>query len=432
MHVNPSISRRAARSSFFSGVIGYGAVTAILIASSIKNNTSDIANSEWWGAYQDASIIVFLKSQNTTILILSALLLMFGALRSAKMVPLFRHATLLLLTFYLYIIIRTLVPASGLAMKFTLSFLVALGMAFNLYYTWASENIEDSARRMFYAITIAAFWIVLVNFYNVLTGNGRVPGFNRLIGVGGHPNFTGVQLALGTPFLLMGALRRRSIWVLVFGGALAINLYLLLMTGSRTAILTASVAVIVAVSIRFKLSLSQFAVFSMSGLVLAALFLYLLSLTDLMHVGSDSLFYRGENTRAGTFAYLLQSISESPFSGLGRFEGLPENSLLRAWAAFGLGTPLFLLAIPLAALFRFRKLVWASKSLTYIAAIAGCFAGLIMGSLTEGYLVDAFSYPMLTFCVLTIFSDRAESVRLRVAAPSIESSHINFGRSGNG
>lgn len=394
-----------------SDLIGYGSIAIVLVAAATKNNTDAIAGSEWWSAYTDAPIISAIKSFYPLILVAAAALLLAGAARAAVRLPRFRLATNLLTALYLYIFVRALVPAPDLALKYVLTIFVSLGIALNLGFSWISETIEESCEKVFLAVLISSLWIVATNFYNVLTGNGSVPGQARLIGVAGHPNFTGVQLALGVPFLLMGAFGPGRLKALVCFAALPVSLYLLLLTGSRTALVVLFVAVSVTVYVKLRMRFIHAFILGLASLPLFLLVIYIASAMGYLSLGQDNAFYRGENTRAETLAFLLNAVAERPFFGLGYFEGLPENSLLRGWAAFGIVLPVLLFCIFFVSLNNYKKIIRRTDNSKAAAALVGSYYGVLTGSALEGYLVDAYSYSMLIFLLLTLFSDRVVSVR---------------------
>lgn len=393
-------------------LIGYGSIAIILIASCTKNNTSSIAESEWWSEYTDAGIISTIKAQYALILLFAAGCLALGASRAAVRMPKLRLGAGLLFLLYYYIIIRTLMPAPDLAVKYVLTIVLTLGVALNLALSGAQETIEESCRKLFLAILVSSFWIIATNFYNVLTGNGFVPGGSRLIGVAGHPNFTGVQLALGVPLLMIGISERRLVFSSACVGALLLSLYMLALTGSRTAVIVLMAGVGMTLFLWLRLNLKSAAV--LAGLVapfLIAAFL-VVSALGYFAVEQSSAFYRGENTRAETFAYLLNAVAERPFWGLGYFEGFPENSQLRTWAAFGMIAFVLLCAVIFVAAANLRRLLQATCNGGRMSALAGVFCGVVVGSVLEGYLIDAFSYSMMIFVVLVVFCDRAKSISL--------------------
>jgi hypothetical protein len=319
----------------------------------------------------------------------------------------------MIILMYLYIITRSLVPAPENAIKFLLSALLAFGISFNLSYSWLNENLDESIRKIFNVLLLSSGWIIFANLLNYMTGHGMVPGASRLIGIAGHPNFTGVHIAIGIPLFLVVILGR-GLLNLAFAVPTAVaGVYLLTLTGSRTALLALAIGVSVATAIVLRIR-PLICLLGLVGIALAAaLALHVLGASGKFSVSESNAFYREENTRAETFTYLLEQVATRPMLGLGYFEGLPENSILRGWAAFGIVVPVFLFIITVITVQRYRMLLALNVERSRLAGLVGCISAILAGSITEGYLVDAFSYAMVCFIIIAIFSDRINLVRRR-------------------
>lgn len=256
-------------------------------------------------------------------------------------------------------------------------------------FAWVYGYIECS--RLLYKSGLAfSFFFIGLNFLNILTGNGYVPGNGRLFGTSIHPNFLGVQLASCLIFVLWGIMKSPGRIKIFMTPVFLVGLVLLVLTGSRTA----------AVSFLVGAWLVMF----VGGYRSAALFVVpLVFISAIGFVVSSSFdFYdrgdAGADTRMSAWASMLNSIIDNPILGVGYPVGKSENSYLRAMVIYGIPYGVFYFLLIVALLY---KLFWRARKLVggYDVVFCSLLAGLMMGAFFEGYLVDIFS---LQVCILSL------------------------------
>jgi O-antigen ligase len=113
---------------------------------------------------------------------------------------------------------------------------------------------------------------------------------------------------------------------------------------------------------------------------------------------------RGEttDTRTAAWARMWAGIVETPFFGLGHFpEDASENSYLRAWASYGI---FYFLGLVFVSFFAITSLVSSTKnaSKTRPFLFLSLSVALVVGGVFEGYLVDAFSFPLICWLFLCV------------------------------
>jgi hypothetical protein len=254
------------------------------------------------------------------------------------------------------------------------------------------------------AVALFSFFLIAANGVEYLSDNGVIPGESRMFGTAGHPNFTGVQLALSSICLFIWP-RRKLIYAKVAGGVgLIIGLFLVVQTGSRTALVMVLSGIILAASSRFTLSTVAKSLWLVgAAVVLFIVYQYLDN--GLLEFSAFSRGLSGEDTRSSVWLSLLGEIAENPLWGNGTHIAFSENSYLRAWAAYGI-----VYAVLLATLaFRILKSHFYSSRFGAADETASLFFGLtgalLLGAIFEGYLLDVFSVPVVFLFYLSCLAD---------------------------
>lgn len=181
---------------------------------------------------------------------------------------------------------------------------------------------------------------------------------------------------------------------------LTCGILLQLLTGSRTALLMLTWGIST-----LWLSKNKFRANIFTALALLALFgsfLFVVINSDV-----DSTFYRGEggsNTRSEVWISMLHLITDRPWLGYGYFIEYSENSYLRSMIAFGIP---FGIALSIATIFCAVILFsqsWINKQIPDKAEhfFFALMSSLLIGGIFEGFLIDSWSLPKLTFILLTI------------------------------
>ncbi|RYD88484.1 MAG: O-antigen ligase domain-containing protein [Sphingobacteriales bacterium] len=240
--------------------------------------------------------------------------------------------------------------------------------------------------------------IVAINGYELLAGGGYASGA-RFFGVAGHPNFLGVQMAF---CCLVGAAHQGQkllISKLARYAVIAISIYILYKSGSRTGIIVLFVGYAAYYTINNP---------AKNTLIFASI----LSFATLMIVASgfmDSLFTEGVyarndvNTRAGVWQDLWDIVKQAPLIGHGYLPDSTANSWLRGWATVGVIYPIFLLLIISSFLKQIVK-AWGTPYLKHASMLIGIFFAITTGSILEGYLFDANSLPIHAWFISLITS----------------------------
>ncbi|MFP3564944.1 O-antigen ligase family protein [Paraburkholderia sp. SIMBA_030] len=240
---------------------------------------------------------------------------------------------------------------------------------------------------------------VLENVYEFILNGAATTWKGRFLGLTNHPNFLGVSAAhscvLLFAFVLDAKIQKRVRFVF---GFLALGAgWLVFASGSRTAFISCIFGLLLLAFISGGKKAIRY-VFMLSPFLLVGAVIYFSSGTSDYDVNSYR-FASTQNTRSETWSALLDNFNGSPFWGVGYQTAGTASSYLRALASSGIFgcVPLaFALVIILA---KWCRLVLFVKRNAYdfrFAAIPLLLTTLT-GAVTEGYLLDLFTLPLLLF-----------------------------------
>lgn len=388
------------RKSWLGLIFNYGTLNIyvvffLLFYGAMKDDTATTLGSEFWGDLKWSPLVLYLKKFSFISLALLAVTAGYFMARSRKFVIGSNICGWLLWSELAYAAARTLFEGSDADIKIVIGSFIQLAIL--IYFNIAITNIGtiDKTGHGFYdnatkGIYYFSAFLVLVNLFNVVTGNGFVPGNPRLFGTSSHPNFLGVQLGISlAATIYYGVFMQKWAGRIFSAIVLLSGLYLLYLTGSRTGIIVFVVASSVGLWSR-----TGFRVYYPA--VLGAIAICLLPLIISVSMGmssSGSSFARAgdANTRAIAWDYLLSIIQEKPMFGLGHFVVFSENSLLRGWASYGAPFALIFTMLFFYAIYMGGKQLLQRRLNNHVCLMFGLLFGLAVGSMLEGYLVDLTS-----------------------------------------
>lgn len=311
----------------------------------------------------------------------------------------FDFLSFLIILLPVYVFARVVVQYPDTASKYGLGAVII--MAICAYFASCRSRLSGHEMIFSVVMALAAFSVGLValNVLSYATGYGFLNRNPRFYGSSTHPNFLGVQMAVCLMSLFaLWSIGGRSPRIVAAVCMLAC-LFLIVLTGSRTAIIVVLFGAYGAFwqnfSPRLKAVAAVFAIVAVVGALSSESILSL----DAYNRGSDG------NTRSEAWSYLYDRVSEKPLLGFGIMEGYSENSILRGWATFGIMFPILLMTVTLLAAYQYAgtsRLPIASRP--YAGIPKGILWGLLAGSVFEGYLADAFSFSWIVFVVAMILS----------------------------
>lgn len=386
----------------------------LLLSAAFKDDIDTVSNSEFWSELALPGWLSLLKRGSDVLLFVAGAVGLLCILRSASATFTISRTAVAFLILIFLSILRAVYDTPDAATKLFMASLLALFVFVvlgTLISRYGAENIKIAAARAF--IAFASVFIAINGLIYVL-GYGFVPNNPRFFGTATHPNFIGVQLAISNLVMLFVVLTSgNGKGKLILGvPLLCAGLWLMLSTGSRTALM-----VFIFGAAALLASVNKYRVkWWMFGLPIMALSLavYITISTDV-----SLAFQRGEgggNTRALAWGSMLRQISESPWIGHGYYIGYSENSYLRAMSAFGVLWGVALLLVVLVCALKHSKQSYINRGtpsspqhLFFSLMVAISFGGLF-----EGYIVDSWSLPRLTFLfLLALIPASAWSMRSR-------------------
>jgi len=379
-------------------------VFAILFAVSYRDDASIIAGSRFFQDVTQSAHIAALKQYSAVafgVPAIAAAIILLSGWPARNVLGLM---TAWLTALALFIILRVLPTAPEISGKVLISasiFSLVVPAAMCVAGTKGGGAV---APVVFRGALGFAYLHVALNLAMAFSGQGYHAG--RFLGTTAHPNFIGVQLALCAMLMLAGFSGRLPLKI--FNAlALAAALGALMLTGSRTALVV------------FGFGASVF--WTARGVKLSHVLLVVgvLLLTSLgasaVGIDMDMTQYdraNGINTRGGAWTSLWRAVEEAPVAGLGEFPTSSENSYLRGWATIGIVYLVAYLGFVLA-------VVRCARSLRRVRARArahhiflGLLAGLLLGGVLEGFLLDTISPTIFLFLLSALALDAGRPKRM--------------------
>lgn len=366
---------------------------ALFLAAAFKNDADAIATSEFWSELQMAWYAGLLKQNSNVFLLLVGL---SGGALIAK----WRKWTLaknpmatLVIALATFAFLRGVAydDSAGLRLGQSLVLVVfILGVAEMAASKFSREVLADAITR---ALFLFSCIFIAVNLGSWAEGYGFAPGVPRLFGTAVHPNFLAIQLMVCNIVLLAFLRGHGRLASLVALLGLLAGIWLLVLTGSRNGLLCfglGAMAFILARG-RFKTSMWLVATGVLTGAAAAAIVL----LPSEVLLGFD----RGadQDNRTSAWIRMIEAIAEEPFFGNGFDPLASENSYLRSFATYGVFYFSAHIALMVLSTRRLLAALRASNCSHALALFYALQIALLFGGIFEGYLVDAFSLPMLVF-----------------------------------
>lgn len=307
--------------------------------------------------------------------------------------------SVLIVVLPIYVFIRVILQYPDTASKYGLGAVIVAAVC--LYFASCRSRLSGQEMLFTIAMALATFSLGLValNVLSYVTGYGYLNRNPRFYGSSTHPNFLGVQMAISLMslygFWMLGGRWPRIVSAL----AMLACLYLIVLTGSRTAIMVVLFGAYGAFWQNFSPRVKAVAIVFAAVAVVFALSSDSMLSVDTYDRGSDS------NTRREAWSYLYDRVSEKPLLGFGLMEGFSENSLLRGWATFGIVFPILLIGSTLLAAYHFVGTSRLPPAVRPYAGIPkGILWGLLIGSIFEGYLADSFSSSWIAYVIAILAS----------------------------
>jgi hypothetical protein len=314
-------------------------------------------------------------------------------------------AAILLLIYQIYYVLR-----QGLEFSFDerLYFALILLPSYFLLFSVILPQVLRSGSLWLDQCILALFLVggvyIAVNVYQLAVNPSGVIWKGRLFGIANHPNFLGVACAhicicaLGVALdaFLPKILRLSA--TAVTGGAVI----LLVLTGSRTAGLSLLSGLVVLL-VTYKASRAG-KLALIGALVLMLGYSLYIAFASNVDSANYERFYSSDDTRSELWKMMSQAFLADPFFGAGRSGGT-ANSYLRVLADTGLfgGVIFFSCLGALIASLYVRRRVALTMAFRRAFIIFPLTAVTLTGGVTEGYLLDFASLPLMFFYV-EIFS----------------------------
>jgi|HubBroStandDraft_6_1064221.scaffolds.fasta_scaffold248255_1 hypothetical protein len=403
------------------------AIFFILLAAAMRDDTAVIAQSEWWSDLQRHLVVSFLKEYSIIILGFTCILIVSGVVSRRHFFIYLTLGPLIFLMEVLYAVCRGSLGDSEFGVRLLIGFLFYSVVIFYCFNIIVNDCTSNFVKILVSSMLYFSYFIVAINAFNLLTGNGFVPGNPRLFGTALHPNHMGVQFGLAEIVLLCECLKKTSfIRLLVSVMMFLCGLLMLTLTGSRTGLLVFVVGSYFMLLAKAGFT-ARFAITALVGVIV--LVIGTVFLIHQFETGADSSIldsYLRDNVevdptdRGEAWADLVDQIAKRPITGTGRYGDSTENSFLRGWAIYGL--PYFLMFNALIITNLFGLLV-SCRHFGYeygISLLFGLFMGLIAGSIFEGYLVEIWGVPIIVWILLTVSSGMQRVDRQRAGAPAPE------------
>lgn len=305
-----------------------------------------------------------------------------------------------LLMIQFLIFVKNLIYGSPLIaiLTFTVFLLVYFMFHKGVAYWFTSEKVF---KRSVFCFLFAVILFVLMALYQSVFDSQAMLLFNgRFIGMTGNPQHAAVLLTSGVPLFLACIIDTQKIWqkvLLVLG--LLFSLYYLMITGSRTGLLMALIAILIFL-IQYKAAGLKWGVF---GVIVAFVLVGGLNYNPFT-VEDEAVIGRlqsTENTREDVVEVQINQFTRSPIFGVkprGDRLGFSENSYLAVAASLGIIglIPLFFMIRGIAKmLFQLWKGARYSKNKHFYFLVVAGLVSLLAGAFVEAYLLGNITWPTI-------------------------------------
>ena len=383
--------------------IGTAFFLSLMLAAALKDDAEGLLESTYWADLSIHPTLSLIKEHSIYFLLIATILGLFIFAKNVNFSLRITSASV----FVLILAFAPILRASYLDTAIIHKFIQAFSLTFFIVLVGWRITSSHGALALKQELSNAFYWLSVIlitaNFLNMAFGHGFAPNNSRLFGTTTHPNFLGVQLAICNIAISSRVFELSfSQWKQYIAQAMLLlsGLFMLLLTGSRTGFLVMLVGISTLWLARKGFRVSFLTILALT--ILVATFVFFAIYAD-----ADSTFYRGENgvnTRSSAWSSMLDLIKERPWIGHGRFIGQSENSFLRSMIAFGIPYGLLLFATIIYSLVRLYRLSWKYRTehTSPEHLHFSLLTALITGAVFEGYLIDSWSLPRLTFIILAL------------------------------
>ncbi|HDR9162798.1 TPA: O-antigen ligase family protein [Burkholderia vietnamiensis] len=374
-------------------------IALIVFGSSLRNETSD----EFTGmTYSSLGSMIRAAAFPLAIIGLFLIFLLFASKiisESQRTRANWSLAAALIFIFQLKLITQTIYETEA---DYRLMFGLALQLTILIIFSIVLPTLKRSGewiREICIGLAISCAAFVVSNLYEFAANGAATTWKGRFIGLTSHPNFMGVAAAHSCVILMALLLDKQTDTKTKFAlGALSLGaLWLVIISGSRTGFISclSGLFVLFLISLRGK-ALRYLVIALPLALICVAIYSFMApAASDI----NTSRFTSTQDTRSETWSYLIDDFNKSPFLGVGYKTSGTANSYLRALAASGVfGCLPFIFAI-LISMSKWWRIFFISLRATYDIRFCALplFITTLIGAVTEGYLLDLFTMPLLFF-----------------------------------
>lgn len=371
-------------------------IFSLFFAASFKNDGGAVVNSSDWSSLAIFPYFEILKNYSYVGFIFSGI---FGFILISRNNSIYfsNSRELLLLFFVLFIAaFRSIAFDGAWGIKFLIAFFIFLFCCVISIQLIKHFGFNGFSKIFKKSLLLMSVVFISVNLANELLGFGYVVGVPRYFGITSHPNFLGVQMALFC-IILITSINLSLIGFFYFASFVA-GFLVLFFSGSRTGFLMLGVGALAYLQLIPNIKYKKLILL---GSMAVLVWIYAgLNDEDLLVFDRGS---TGADTRSSAWILLLEAFLSSPYFGVGFFSGASESSYLKMFALYGIFyglAYLTLILIVLKNIFKStKKYIFLNSELYFSLLLA-----LLVGGFFEGYLVDAFSVPVLLLFFLILIS----------------------------
>ncbi|MEH6499670.1 MAG: hypothetical protein V7751_09820 [Pseudoalteromonas distincta] len=270
---------------------------------------------------------------------------------------------------------------------------------------------KSLAKNLSEALLIYSSLYIALSSLIYLFGYGYTEGSSRFNGLAHHQNANGMFLVISL-FTMIFYLNKftGSCRILTFL-AIIMAILLILVTGSRAAILVSFFGLLLLPRKSIPATLMALA----SGAILVSI--YFMSNDTAISLSVNRMLYAPMDNRNEAWSVLWESFLRQPVVGEGDFAGVSGNIYLSAFAGTGLvGGAIFLL-LSLSALFKAFSIIRKSQKNNFFDAkdlASSIILAVLVAGIFEAYTFDRLSPFPYIFCLSLIIIEFCESSKNRV------------------
>lgn len=265
--------------------------------------------------------------------------------------------------------------------------IISMILIFLIFIYFSSFNNSYRKCIPYYSILIAmGLWLLFnISLLSFGYGYALLDTSSRFFGISPHPNFTGAYACVSLAFFLIIFLKNRIyLNKFLFFALIGSSITLIVLSGSRSALLGALVCLMIGLPNKYKLYPI------ILGFIFYLIF-FVFYIDNQFYLALDRMKNAPLNNRNVVWSFLMDDFFRNPIWGSGDFSGVSGSGFLTALGGTGLmGGAFFIISMLVLLLISFRNILFVNYFNRNNEEYCLIFIMIFLLSFFEGYVFDKF------------------------------------------